>query len=109
MDLQVGVNKGSILNFPRDDNRADRLVEGKIDGAVSVDGVVHLEPSPDGRTVDVIPVAAGTTVYTASADADVSAAGTRVIVGNAITINVAAAAIPMATHIESEEGPVVPQ
>lgn len=108
MDLQVGVNKGSILNFPRDDNRADRLVEGKIDGAVTVDGVVHLEPSPDGKTVDVIPVAAGTTVYTASADADVSG-GTKLIVGNAITINVAAAAIPMATHIESEEGPVVPQ
>lgn len=108
MDLQVGVNKGTILNFPRDDQRVDRAVDGPIVCTTTPDGVVSLVPSPDGKTCDVIPVGAGTAIYNTSADADLGP-GDKQIAGNPVTIVVTAAAVPQATHIESEEGPVIPQ
>ena len=108
MELQVGVNKGTITNVPKDDAEIQRAVDGPIVCHATPDGIVHLEPSPDGSTCDVIPVAAGSATYITSADADLRSAD-RQIAGNTITINVTAAAVPQATHIESTEGPVIPQ
>jgi hypothetical protein len=108
MELIVGKNKGTISNFPRDDEHINREVDGPIVCKAAPDGVVHLEPSVDGKTCDVIPIAPGTALYTTNADADLTA-GVSEIAGNVITIVVTAAPLPLATHIESEEGPVVDQ
>ncbi len=108
MELQVGVNKASIMNVPKDDAGIPRQVDGPIVCNATPDGIVHLEPSPDGALCDVIPVAPGTAIFTTRADADLSPAD-RQITGNPITITVTAAPVPEASHIDSIEGPVVPQ
>ncbi len=109
MDLILGVNKGSILNVPKSKDGAKRDVDGPIVCTATPDGIVHLSVNPDGSVADVVPVAVGTATYSTSADANLDPTATNSISGNLITINVAPAPIPMADHIESTEGPVVPQ
>ncbi len=109
MQLQVGVDKGSINNVPRDDDGQPREVDGPIVCHVTPDGVVSLVPTPDGKTCDIIPVAPGTATYSTTADADLTATGTDPISGNDIAITVLPVLVPRATHIDSTEGPVVPQ
>lgn len=105
MDLQVGGTPGTILNYPRSADGTDRAVDGPIVCTVTPDGIVELVPSPDGSTVVVRPIAEGSAVYSCSADAAMGPA-VRTIASNEISINVAAAPIPEADHIESVEGPV---
>ncbi len=108
MELILGKNKGTISNFPRDDQHVDRAVDGPIVCLAEPEGIVHLAPSPDGKTCDVIPVGVGSARYTTSADADLSNE-IKTISGNVIIINVSAPTVPLATHIDSEEGPIVDQ
>lgn len=108
MDLIVGVNKGSIVNVPEDANNQPRAVDGDITFAINAEGIATFVSEDGGRTVQVIPVAPGTVTYIAHADADLGPGNTP-IVGNTITVNVAPAPIPQATHIVSTEGPVIPQ
>ena len=109
MDLIVGVNKGSITNVPQDDTNTTRAIDGAIAFHATPDGIATFVSSDEGKTVEVIPVAPGTVVFTTSADADLSPTSSKAITGNPITVNVAAAPIPQATHIVSTEGAVVPQ
>ncbi len=106
MELTVGVNKGSITNTRKPDGT--QPLDGPIVCTATPDGIVHLEVNPDGTVVDVIPVAPGVATYSTSADAD-PGPGVVAIEGNTITITVIAAPVPLATTIESVEGPVVPQ
>lgn len=108
MELQVGVNKGSVVGSPQSDDGVERPVDGNVVFSATPDGIVHLELLPDGKSVDVVPVAMGTATLTASADAD-PGPGDSEIGSNSITITVSAAPNQEATHIVLLEGPVVPQ
>ena len=105
MDLIIGINKGTITNVPKDDAGQSRPVEGDITFTTDVNGIATFVTEDGGKTVQVIPVAVGTVIFTAHADADTGLA-VKPINGNPITVLVHNAT---ATHIESTEGPVIPQ